>query len=284
MPPTAVEDVLWNLEDAGRRRRRGGVRSAARRGRPRADAFAERYAGKVAELDGAGLAARWTSSARSPTWRAAPATTPQLRFAADTADPANGALSQHVEERATAIETQLLFFDLEWAALDDARAEELLAAEGLDNVRHHLRTVRRYRPHLLSEPEEKLMAEKNVTGRGAWSRLFSELTSAIEVELDGEDEPVPLERRDAQPAHRPTARCARRRRRPITEALAAGPAHPRATSSTRCSRTRRWTTACAATHWISSRNLSNEASDESVRGAASAVQGHYDMPAALVSR
>ena len=49
-----------------------------------------------------------------------------LRFAVDTADPANGALLARVQERATAIETKLLFFELEWAALDDERADELL--------------------------------------------------------------------------------------------------------------------------------------------------------------
>jgi oligoendopeptidase F len=49
-----------------------------------------------------------------------------------------------VQEKGTAIETTLLFFELEWAALDDARAEELLAADGLEQARHHLRTIRRY--------------------------------------------------------------------------------------------------------------------------------------------
>ena len=53
-----------------------------------------------------------------------------LRFATDTADPARGALLQRVQERGTAIETELLFFDLEWAALDDERAEALLAPDG----------------------------------------------------------------------------------------------------------------------------------------------------------
>ena len=43
--------------------------------------------------------------------------------------------------------------------------------------------MRRYREHLLTEPEEKILAEKALTGAGAWSRLFEELTSAIEVEL-----------------------------------------------------------------------------------------------------
>ena len=79
-------------------------------------------------------------------------------------------------------QTTLLFFELEWAALRDERAEELLAGEGLDFCRHHLRNVRRYREHLLSEPEEKILAEKALTGASAWARLFEELTSAIEVD------------------------------------------------------------------------------------------------------
>ena len=102
-----------------------------------------------------------------------------LRFAGDTADPAIGALMQKGTERATALQTRLLFFELEWVALDDDRAEELLATEGLEFARHHLRLERRYRPHLLSAPEERIATELSMTGRGAWSRLFDELTSAI---------------------------------------------------------------------------------------------------------
>ena len=52
-----------------------------------------------------------------------------LRFATDTADPERGALLQLVQERATEIETKLLFFELEWAALPDERADALLAAD-----------------------------------------------------------------------------------------------------------------------------------------------------------
>ena len=50
-----------------------------------------------------------------------------LRFAADTEDPAIGALLQRSSEKATSIQTRLLFFELEWVAIDDERAEELLA-------------------------------------------------------------------------------------------------------------------------------------------------------------
>ena len=105
-----------------------------------------------------------------------------LRFATATADPERGALLQKVQERGTQIETALIFFELEWAALDDARAEALLAHDGLDFCRHHLRSARRYRPHLLSEPEERILAEKSLTSSSAWSRLFEEQTAAIEVD------------------------------------------------------------------------------------------------------
>ena len=61
-----------------------------------------------------------------------------------------------MRERNTQIETELLFFDLEWAALDDETAEQLLADEALAHYASVLRSERRYRPYLLSEPEEKI--------------------------------------------------------------------------------------------------------------------------------
>ena len=47
--------------------------------------------------------------------------------------------------------------------------------------RHHLESARRYRPYLLSEPEERILAEKALTSSSAWSRLFEEQTAAIEI-------------------------------------------------------------------------------------------------------
>ena len=82
--------------------------------------------------------------------------------------------------------------------IDDDRAGELLGAGGLDLVQHHLRTIRRFRPHLLSEPEERILAETAVTGSDAWERLFTELASAIEVAVPGTDAPVPLDVAAAQ--------------------------------------------------------------------------------------
>jgi oligoendopeptidase F len=199
-----------------------------------------------------------------------------LRFAVDTADPQRGALLQRVQERATAIETTLLFFELEWAALDEDRAEELLATEGLDFCRHHLRMQRRYRPHLLSEPEEKVMAEKGVTGSSAWSRLFAEVTSAIRVRGEGDDEDVALEIALSRLLS-PDRELRRSSAEAVTHALEPGLRvrgyilntllYDKAVDD----RLRDYP------HWLAARNLANEASDESVSALVEAVRGRYEL-------
>ena len=75
----------------------------------------------------------------------------QLLFAADTSDPRHGALMQRVQERVSEIRNTLLFFELEWVAVEDAVADALLADPALARRRHFLDSMRRYRPHVLSE-------------------------------------------------------------------------------------------------------------------------------------
>ena len=190
-PPSLLADpelqaTEWDLDPLVDGRGADGVKELLDEADELASGFAGRYQGKVAELDAEGLTVAMHEMVRLYEVVDRAASYAYLRFSTDTADPERGALLQLVQERGTAIETQVLFFELEWAALPDERADELLAADGLDFARHYLEKARRYRPHLLSEPEERLVAEKSVTGRGAWTRLFSEVTSAITVQLPEE--------------------------------------------------------------------------------------------------
>src|SRR6478736_6669199 len=91
-----------------------------------ASEFADRYAGKVGELDIKGLAQAMHELERIHELIGRAASYASLRFSTDTADPTRGALLQRVQERGTEVETKLLFFDLEWAALDDKHADQLL--------------------------------------------------------------------------------------------------------------------------------------------------------------
>jgi oligoendopeptidase F len=272
-----VQDVAWDLDPLVDGEGPEGVDRMLAEADERAAAFAERYAGNVAGLDGPGLAAAMAELQAIAELVSRAGNYAHLRFAVDTIDPANGALVALVSEKATAVETKLLFFDLEWAAVDDARADELLGADGLDTSRHHLRTVRRYRPYLLSEPEEKIMTEKAVSGREAWSRLFEEQTSAIKVDTPGDEEPVKLDvalsrllapdrelRRTTAEAVTAALEPNLRTRAYIYNTIA----QDKATDD----RLRGYPS------WISSRNLANEASDESVQALVEAVRSNYDLP------
>jgi oligoendopeptidase F len=198
-----------------------------------------------------------------------------LQFATDTADPSRGALLQKVQERATELETTLIFFELEWAALDDERAERLLSDDRLAFCAHYLRSARRYRPYLLSEPEEKLLAEKSISSQSAWARLFGELTSALRVRIEDEEMTLDValsrlqstereQRRVAAEAVSRTLEPGLRTRGFIYNTLV----HDHAIED----RVRGYP------HWLASRNLANEASDESVLALIEAVRGRFDVP------
>jgi oligoendopeptidase F len=275
MTALEAEDVVWDLSDL----LDGADDEAAVVDLlDRADTLADELAGHRGQLpswDAGELADFMARQAelsdaigRAGSWAS-------LRFAADVNDPTRGALVQKVSERATAIQTKLLWFDLEWAALDDERVDVLLADERLAFAAHHLRSERRYRKHLLTEPEERILTEKSVTGRSAWSRLFNELTSTIDVVLDGETttleaalsrlaSPSPEARAAAAAAVTDALRPGLRTRAYIFNTLL----HDKAVDD----RLRAYPT------WISSRNLSNEATDESVQALVDAVQRRYDLP------
>jgi oligoendopeptidase F len=277
-----LQATAWDLEPLVEGDGPDGVEQRLASALERAQAFAERYAGELSRLDSAGLreameelAAIYDLVGRAGTYAA-------LRFSVDTADPAIGALMQLSQERGTAIETTLLFFDLEWAALDDERAEQLLGGDGLEFCAHHLRNVRRYREHLLSEPEEKILAEKSLTGAAAWTRLFEELTSSIKVELGGEAaaagaEPVALDvaLSNLQMADRELRRTTAEA---VTAALAPGLRTRAFLFNTLLADKSVDDRLRSYPSWLAARNLANEASDESVQALIDAVRKRYEIP------
>jgi oligoendopeptidase F len=271
-----LQSTEWDLDPLVDGRGADGVREVMAEAETLAGEFAERYQRKVTDLDGPGLVEAMRAMVRLYELVDRGASYAYLRFATDTADPERGALLQFVQERGTAIETKVLFFELEWAALPDERADELIASDGLEFARHYLEKARRYRPHLLSEPEERLSAEKAVTGRSAWTRLFSEVTSAITVDLP--DEPEASLEVALSKLQSPDREVRRSAAEAITGGLAPGLRtrafifntliHDKAVED----RLRNYPT------WLSSRNLSNEASDESVQALVDAVRARNDIP------
>ena len=152
-----VQEVAWDLDPLVDGDGPAGRRPAARRGRRARRALRRGPRGpRRRARRRRAWPRRWPSSRRSSTSSAAPGSYASLRFAVDTADPANGALLARVQERGTrGRDASCCSSSSSGPRCDDERADELLSADGLETTRHHLRTLRRYRPHLLSEPEEK---------------------------------------------------------------------------------------------------------------------------------
>jgi oligoendopeptidase F len=272
---TELQATAWDLEPLVEGDGPDGVERRLSAAFERAQAFAERYAGQLEQLDSAGLREAMEELAAIHELAGRAGAYAALRFSTDTADPANGALLQLAQERGTAIETTLLFFDLEWAALDDERAEQLLSGDGLEFCDHHLRNVRRYREHLLSEPEEKILSEKSLTGAGAWTRLFEELTSAIEVQLPEEKVALDVALSRLALPDRETRRIAAEA---VSEALAPGLRTRAFLFNTLLADKRVDDRLRHYPNWLAARNLANEASDESVAALIDAVRARYEIP------
>ena len=100
-----------------------------------------------------------------------------LWFSENTKDLAARSFKTKVEERLTALQNRLVFFDLWWQSVDADNARRLMTGTG--TFRYHLETIRRFQPHTLSEPEEKIVNIKNITGRSAVHSLYDVVTNAF---------------------------------------------------------------------------------------------------------
>src|SRR5690606_7742635 len=109
----------------------------------------------------------------------------QLVYAGDMESPETARFYQTIQERLTTITTDLLFFALELNRIEDAPLAEKLQAPALAHYKPWLDQVRVFRRHQLSDELERLLHEKQVVGRSAWTRLFDETIAALRFTVDG---------------------------------------------------------------------------------------------------
>ncbi|MCH8213803.1 MAG: M3 family oligoendopeptidase [Proteobacteria bacterium] len=148
-------------------------------------AFAGRYRGRLADLDGAALGEAIAAYEEIAERLGKATSYAQLVFAANVGDPEAGRFHQTVQERATDISTETLFFTLEINRLDDAVLAKQLESPAAGRYAPWIRDTRAFRPHQLSDEVEKILHEKSVTGRAAWVRLFEETVADLRFPVDG---------------------------------------------------------------------------------------------------
>lgn len=114
----------------------------------------------------------------------------QLIFATDSTDAKSAQFYQYINEQITSISTKTLFFTLELNRISEESMQEKLENAALLSWKPFLDSIRVFRPYQLSDEVEKVLHEKSVTGRTAWSRLYDETLASMQVTV--QDEQVTL--------------------------------------------------------------------------------------------
>jgi oligoendopeptidase F len=195
-----------------------------------------------------------------------------LNFSTQTSNPAASALFQSRKELYSEIRRDTLFFELEWTKLEDSLAEEAASGPLLSKYHHYLISLRRYKPHLLSEPEERILAEKEPAGASAWGALFDKMLSQLRF---GEKKRTESELLNE--LYSPDREVRKRAATELSDGLQS--ILPALThifntilfDKSIDDRLRQYP------HWLSSRNLSNEADDAMVGALVNAVCSRYDL-------
>jgi oligoendopeptidase F len=105
-------------------------------------------------------------------------------------DPETNDLVTLARDRASDLESLLLFVELEWLALDDAETDALLQAAELEPYVHRLRVSREEKPFVLPEGEEQALNARR-PAISAWESLHGRELAVLTVEFDGGDGPEP---------------------------------------------------------------------------------------------
>jgi oligoendopeptidase F len=271
---TGAEAVRWDLSDLYKSPTDPAIEETLARALERAQAFEDKYRGKVVSLDPPEFAAMMRELEVDEEEATKPEVYAYLLHSQNTEDHAAGRLLARVREAAAERGRHGVFFNLELAQISDEQAARLYADAEAAKYRHTVEHARKIRPHQLSEPEERVLTDFSPVGDAAWTRLFEELCAGIRVDLD--DRHITLEEALAI-LREPDRKLRRAASGAVSKALG------------RDIRTRSYIFNVILQEkaiddrlrhfptWISSRNLANETSDHAVQALVEAVTGRYDV-------
>jgi oligoendopeptidase F len=273
-PARTADSVLWDLSDLYASPTDPAIASDQATLRHAAAAFSSSYKGKLDGLSAKEFAKAMREYERMSDLLGKMGSYAYLLWSTNTEDPANGKLLQQITEFSSEISQLLVFFDVDYLAIPDSTIQGWLASGDLDPWSFYLESTRRFRPHILSESEEQILTQKSVTGAQAWIRYFDETLGAARFTLDGEE----LAEQDVlSKLHEADRELRRRAAASLTEGF----------SEMRRTLTYIFNTLLADKQindrlrkypsWISSRNLSNLISDETVDILVDSVQQFYPV-------
>jgi oligoendopeptidase F len=174
----------WDLSDLFPGPDSKALKDAIETSRAKARRFEKRYQGTLAGLDGDKLARAIAAYEEIDEILSRIMSYASLLYAGDMTDPQNGRFYQSMQEVVTEISAHLLFFGLEINRIADRKLDaKLKASAKLRKYAPWLRDSRAYRPYQLDDSLEKLLLEKRVAGRAAWTRMFDETMAELRFDV-----------------------------------------------------------------------------------------------------
>ena len=185
----------WNLGDLYPSPNSKAVQADLKKAADAALAIKQRYQGKLGELagDGARLAEAIAAYESLSDTIGRLGSYAGLLYAADTSNPENAKFYGDIQEKITAITTDLIFFELELNKIEEAQIARAMQVAALARYKPWIDDLRKEKPYQLDEQLERLFHEKSITAHAAWSRLFSETMTGLRFEVEGESEPIAIE-------------------------------------------------------------------------------------------
>lgn len=178
----------WNLDDLYSGPDSAELEADLGDAESQSKSFQKAYEGQLAQLAGADLAQVIDRYEHILDTLYRVMSYAQLLHAGDMSNADVGRFYQTLQERVTTITTITLFFTLELNQIDDAVLSEQLSDLNLQRFAPWITETRALRPHQLSDDLEKLLHEKSVTGRAAWSRLFDETMADMRFDVVGTEQ------------------------------------------------------------------------------------------------
>lgn len=271
---TGAEEIRWDLSDLYKGVDDPQIAADKKQLFSLCDAFEKAYRNKIENLSAAEFRKALKDYEEINDLLGKIGSFAYLIWSTNTEESKYGKMVQEINELSSEISQKLVFFSLEWLNLDEELATAMINDPELEFYKHYLETSRLYKPYKLEEQQEQILSAKSVTGRSAWVRFFDETLGAAKFELDGE---TLTEQEILSKIHEPDRELRQRAAKVFTEKL-----RDLSRSLTFIFNT---LLADKSTNdklrnypdWITSRNLSNEISAETVDILVESVTNHYHL-------
>ncbi|MEM7742617.1 MAG: M3 family oligoendopeptidase [Pseudomonadota bacterium] len=149
--------------------------------------FAARYEGRLADLDGDGLAGAIEAYEAIDRVLGRIMSFAGLLYQQNTQDPARAKFMGDAQVRVTDLTQPLVFFSLELNKLPEEHVGTCLAeSAALVRYKPWIDRLRALAPYQLSDELEKFLHDQSVVGATAWNRLFDETMAGLQFDVDGE--------------------------------------------------------------------------------------------------